>query len=283
MSRWKRLLKNLLYHLFPRVEGYNTIRILSGPARGMRMRIDIRDAGTHFTGRYDKWVFDRVRLHRLLRPGMVAWDCGAFYGYYACVFRSLVGDEGFVEVFEGSRRNHGVVSALPALNGWSNMRVHWMAVGPDHTTIPFTDNLGGDSGPYGMEKNFDESGLSLEITMVESSGVDELILERKVRVPDIVKFDLETAEIQALANGDVLFSQHRPLLLLELHGENAMRAAGDFLSRHRYRAYSVWELDMAHRSLFVDRASLSAHSHVPHMLLCFPGEKSEMIEDIYRI
>jgi FkbM family methyltransferase len=283
MPSAKSMLKGLLHRVFPREGAYNIVRILAGPARGVRMKLDIREGGSYLTGQYDRWIFDRVRLDRLVRPGMVAWDCGAFYGYYASAFRKLVGAGGRVEVFEASRTNHAVVATLPGLNGWRNVHVHKLAIGPDHSVIRFTTNLGGSSGPYGLDKDYGVADATLELEDVTCCGVDELIGERGVAVPDIIKFDLETAEIHALHNGPGLFTGRRPLMLLELHGEESMRAAGDFLQTYRYRAYSVWQLHMPGRSVFTDRASLEAFGSVPHMLLCHPAEDAARIDAIYPV
>lgn len=277
----RKMVKELLYRIYPRQDGYNIARVLWGPARGVRMKLDIREGGAYLTGQYDKWIFDRVRLDRLVRPGMVAWDCGAFYGYYAAIFRKLVGPGGKVEVFEASRRNHAVVAGLAELNGWSNVRVHKLAIGPDHSTIRFTTNLGGSCGPYGLGKVYDEQAVQLELEDVACCGVDELIAERGIAVPDIIKFDLETAETYALHNGQELFSNHRPLVLLELHGQEALDAAGSFLETYGYRAYSVWHLDQAGRPLFTDRAGLRALGCVPHMLFCHPAEDARRIDLLY--
>jgi FkbM family methyltransferase len=281
MTSIKERIKGLLHLVYPRENGFNRVRILWGPARGVRMKLDLRDGGSYLIGEYDRWIFDRVKLDRLLKPGMVAWDCGAFYGYYASIFRRLVGSTGKVEVFEASNRNYEILSALPKLNDWENVRIHNLAVGPDHSMIQFTNNLGGSSGPYGLAKNYGESEDGIELVSVQSCGVDELILERGIAVPDIIKFDLETAEIYALHNGRILFTGHRPILLLELHGEAAMLSSGDFLSTYRYKAYTVWELGMSQRTLLSDRDDLKAIGSIPHMLLCFPEEHTSRINAIY--
>ena len=270
MALLKTLFKQVLYRLYPREGGSNIVRVWGGPAKGVRMKIDIRQGASYLKGDYDQWIFDRVKLSEIVKPGMVAWDCGAFYGYYAAIFRKLVGPAGKVEVFEASGANYSVVSSLPRLNGWDNMRVHQLAVGPDHSTIQFTRNLGGSSGPFGLSKTYDEN-QQIELEDVTCCGVDELIEERGIPAPDIIKFDLESAEVFALHNGPHLFTGKRPLILLELHGKEALDAAGDFLDKYDYHAYSVWQLNLPERIHFRDKASLVAFNSVPHMLICFPS------------
>jgi FkbM family methyltransferase len=270
MHVFKKLFKEILYRVYPREGGSNIVTVWSGPAKGVKMKIDIRLGASYLKGDYDQWIFDRVKLPEIVKPGMVAWDCGAFYGYYAAIFRKLVGPAGKVEIFEASGANYEVVSSLPRLNEWDNVRVHQLAVGPDHSRIQFTRNLGGSSGPFGLSKTYDEN-QQIELEDVTCCGVDELIEERGITAPDIIKFDLESAEVFALHNGSHLFTGKRPLILLELHGREALEAAGSFLERYNYNAYSVWQIDLKDRILFRDKKSLTDLKAVPHMLICFPS------------
>jgi FkbM family methyltransferase len=270
MNVFKNLFKQILYRVYPREGESNIVRVWGGPAKGVRMKIDIRLGASYLKGDYDQWIFDRVKLPAIVKPGMVAWDCGAFYGYYAAIFRKLVGPAGNVQIFEASGANYEVVSSLPRINGWDNVRVHQLAIGPDHSRIQFTRNLGGSSGPFGLSKTYDEN-QRIELEDVTCCGVDELIEERGIPAPDIIKFDLESAEVFALQNGERLFTGKRPMILLELHGSEALEAAGDFLEKYDYNAYSVWQLNRSDRILLHDKKSLESLNLIPHMLVCFPS------------
>lgn len=136
----------------------NIVRVINGPAKGSKMLLDIRLGGSYFIGTYDKWIFDRVKLEDVIKEGMVCWDCGVFYGYYGAIFRRFVGESGFVEIFEASSNNYKSVSNLPAINKWTNVRVHHCAIGPENSEIKFVNNLGGSNGPLELDKNFDSYG-----------------------------------------------------------------------------------------------------------------------------
>src|SRR5436309_22192 len=66
------------------------MRVRSGPAKGTTLVLDVRRNGSYWLGNYDRWILERIRLSDWLPAGGVAWDCGAFVGYYAAVFRKLV-------------------------------------------------------------------------------------------------------------------------------------------------------------------------------------------------
>jgi FkbM family methyltransferase len=250
--------------------GLAKVRVLSGPARGTRMELDIRREGSYWLGNYDDWILSRINLSKLIQPGAVVWDCGAYVGYYAAVFRKIVGASGRVIVFEGSRANFERVVRLPVLNGWKNVEVHHRAVGPASTTIEFVSNLGGASGPYHLSKQYDSAEESLDIELVECSGVDELVEVQNIPAPDFIKFDLESAEEVALHNGPHVFGEKRPPVLLELHGRAALTAAGRFLDEYEYRAIDVHYIpDYAGRAVS-SSAEVERWDYVPHMLLCVP-------------
>jgi FkbM family methyltransferase len=247
-----------------------TLKIRSGPAKGIRMRFDLRQEGSYWLGHYDAWVLQRLKLHRWLRPGQVAWDGGAYIGYYTAIFRGLVGSTGRVVAFEASSANYERVASLPHLNGWSNVEVVNQAIGPDHCAIEFVGNLGGSSGPYGLGKQF-AATQALDIETVPCAGVDELVYEHGMTAPDFIKFDLETAETYALHNGDNVFTVKRPLLLLELHGDPTSVSAGRFLETYDYAAWDVLDLPKG----IPPMRGLREMKRPPdsHMMFCVPAER----------
>lgn len=134
------------------------------------------------------------------------------------------------------------------------------------------DNLGGSSGPYGLSKTYEE-GARLEISRVTCAGVDELVYERGIPAPDFVKFDLESAEEFALHNGDRVFRERRPIVLLELHGPSAKRAAGRFLEKYRYEAVRVGDFH-TRRQVLRTAGELDALEGDWHMTVCMPREST---------
>jgi FkbM family methyltransferase len=232
--------------------------------------LDVRVEGAYWLGTYDRWIFDRVELRDYLRPGDTAWDCGSYIGYYAAAFRHVVGTSGQVHAFEASILNYGRARWLPDLNHWPNVQVHYLAIGPDHRLLQFVNNGGGMAGPYGLTKtfpNFDH----LDMSTVECAGVDELVYERHIPAPDFIKFDLESAEEYALMNGDRLFREKRPVILLEIHGDRARQVTGEFLARYDYvgRLLGLEPSDVVHGP-----NDLAAFTYEWYTMLCTPRERS---------
>ncbi len=110
----------------------------------------------------------------------------------------------------------------------------------------------------------------MELETVECAGVDELVFEKGLPEPDLIKFDLESAEVFALKNGPKLFKNKRPVILLELHGQEALVAAGLFLETYRYKAVSVHEMNSPTKKIFSNEAELVKLETIPHMIYCYP-------------
>ena len=228
----KVLIKHILFNLLSASKGYSDLKVLAGPAKGVILRLDLRKEGSYWLGNYDQWIFDSVPLEEFIKPGAIAWDCGAYVGYYTAIFRKIVGTEGKVVGFEGSTENFNRVRFLPEINKWRNVQILPLAVGPENTLLSFVNNIGGSNGPYNLDKQYKEPPNELKIEQVQCCGVDELIYSKGIPAPSFIKFDLESAEEYALHNGDLCFTIIRPFVLLELHGEKARDAAGFFLEKY---------------------------------------------------
>ena len=237
----KTWIKSALWQLLSDNDGLTRVRVLGGPVRGTRLVIDIRTEAAYWLGSYDSRVLSIIM--GLLKPGQVAYDCGAFLGYYAAAMRKTVGESGRVVLFEGSSLNFYRAAKMPEMNGWENVEVHHLAIGEAHSQISFVSDQGAASGPASKWEG--ESGRPLGLVeAVDCSGIDELVYERGFAPPHFLKFDLETAEKHALLNGARLWCEQKPTLLVELHkGDKypppAFEAAEKFLSRFSYRATEI--------------------------------------------
>jgi FkbM family methyltransferase len=248
------------------------ITVLSGPARAARLTLDLRIEGSYWLGSYDRWILDRFRITDWLPEGGVGWDCGSYVGYYAAIMRKAVGQTGGVHVFEASSANYARLSDLPRINGWNNVRIWNMAVGPDHTSISFAGGLNGSSGPVGLAKCY---GGAPVIEQVVSAGLDELHFDYGVPLPDLIKLDLETAEEFALHNGPHVLGAKRPVLLLEWHGAPVIPAVGRFLQEYDYCAWDVLDFDRRDASPLRSEADLSSRFQtMSNTLVCLPTERS---------
>ena len=287
----KSVLKQLAWLAWTASRGHthSPLRVLRGPARGAVLNLDLRSQAAYWIGTYDQYSFDRIPFRLFVRPGKVAWDCGAYVGYYTAVFRKLVGPLGWVHAIEASCVNHRPLAALPRLNGWSNVTIHHAAVGPAHSEIEFVSDFGAASGPLDGPRDFGPA-TDYQIERVRCFGLDELLEHFGGQPPGFIKLDLEGAEVHALRNGARLFGSHRPGLLLEIHGPAAHTAAAEFLREFEYAAALPQELpkvvrgyDAAWLRVLQAQGITSAEAMLalpnrPHMILMIPRERLGTLE-----
>jgi hypothetical protein len=77
-------------------------------------------------------------------------------------------------------------------------------------------------------------------------------------------------------NGDRVFSEKRPVLLLEVHGEMLLPIVGSFLRKYCYLAWDVREFDQPRSTPFTDATNLqNAAATICNTLVCLPDELFE--------
>jgi FkbM family methyltransferase len=168
-------------------------------------------------------------LADLLRPGDVAFDCGANVGGLATVMSRLVGPRGIVCAFEASPRVIGELQYNLVLQGCSNATAYHRAIHSDSKSL--------------LALRFDPSHHHSDHvvsdgkgdTMVRSLALDDYVEETGI-VPQVVKMDIEGAEPQALRGFTRGIEAHRPHLILELTTGDSF--CYDFLAE---RGYLCWD------------------------------------------
>lgn len=147
----------------------------------------------------------------LVRPGMTVLDIGANVGFYSLIASKLAGPEGRVVAFEPSERERRRLAAHLRLNRARNVTVRAHALGErdEIATLHVVDES--DSGC----NSFRPGNVGpTTATVVDVKRLDDCIPSG--RPVDVVKLDVEGAELAVLRGGERLFRQARPVLLCEI-------------------------------------------------------------------
>jgi FkbM family methyltransferase len=178
--------------------------IASGPARGLR--IDLADSrpsyvlGTAELG-LQQFMVDHVR------PGGVFYDLGANVGYFTLIAARLVGAEGHVRAYEPLPTNAAALRRSVALNGLSNVTVIEAAVASAVGTASF------QPGPTGQDGRLGAGDLEVQTRAVDADVQDG------APPPSVVKIDVEGAEHDALLGMRATLTEHRPVIVCEMHDD----------------------------------------------------------------
>lgn len=212
-------------------------------ASGSSLALEVvpRDDIGRFLYLYGLWDLAGTRLlQRILRPGMTVLDVGANIGYFTLLAATRVGPSGLVQSFEPHDEIRRRLVRNVERNGLLNVEVRPEAVGRTGGEIAFYRSA--DASNQGISSTVEgpaPHGEPREArpVLVPCVTLDEVAasLDRPV---DLVKIDVEGAELEALAGAELLFAgSQAPLVVFEAYD---VGPASELLEGH---GYTVWRLD----------------------------------------
>lgn len=222
-SAFHRLRKNALVgdamlRVFDRLlpaDALLTKRIRMGPLEGMVLDIDPRSQDI-VVGRYESEVFDIINSS--LRPGAIAFDVGAHLGYVSLLMASRAGSAGRVISFEP---DPVIIDGLRA-----NLRRNAGKI--EATVIPVESAVGSSEGHAAFTRGWRTTRGRLAGETQADFEVATTTLDRaaaRFGAPDMVKIDVEGAELEVLQGGTGLLQDTRPFTVLEAHAPSLAEEA----------------------------------------------------------
>jgi FkbM family methyltransferase len=206
---------------------------------GARVVCDLRDhvqRQMYFFGAYEpveSWVFQA-----LLRPGMTVVDAGANIGQYALIAARSVGPAGSVHAFEPVPQNHARAVEHMSRNGFGSARVNRLALWdePRDLELHLPASLADNAGAYTVATCAD----AVRIVSCRAVRLDDYVRSEHVKRVDLIKIDVEGAELHVLRGARDLLARCHPVVLMEVN-RDACRAVGyepeeifDLLTEHGY-------------------------------------------------
>ncbi len=174
-------------------------------------------------GSYEPEV--QALVAKVIQPCQVVWDVGANAGFYTLGFSRLVGPKGHVYAFEPLGSNVKNLLYHIQLNALLNVTLVQLALGDASSMLNF------DTGES-HQKGF----LTTQATgyLVPCLTADEFLQGQPQAVPAFLKVDVEGAESALLTGAAALFTKHRPVLLLALHGDEQREQCFQLLRGYGY-------------------------------------------------
>jgi FkbM family methyltransferase len=213
-------------------QGLTETTVAAGPLAGVRLLLDLQSEKDLWLGTYEPRVLRAIE--DLARPGTTAYDVGANIGYLTILLARRVGLEGRVFAFEPLPGNLERIRANLALNGLEGrVTVTPAAVADESRRAAFLVHASGGMGKLQGSAGREEQYPST--IPVETIDLDTFVFARGNPAPALIKIDIEGGEGLALAGMRRLLAEARPILLIEVHGPEAQRAAWEALRQARYR------------------------------------------------
>jgi FkbM family methyltransferase len=186
-------------------------RVAAGPAAGLRIS---RAGASADYARGTNELPVQVALFDLLAPGDVFLDIGANVGFFSLLAARAVRPVGQVyaaepvpanaeQIRRGARRNRLRIDVLElAITDRAETTTLQLAIHPGGAAVASA------AAPPDPAGTID----------VETDTVDRLVSSGRIRVPSVVKIDVEGAETEVLRGMAATLASHRPAVICEIDG-----------------------------------------------------------------
>jgi FkbM family methyltransferase len=227
--------------------------INAGPAKGLVYPISLPRDKAIWTGAYETELAEAVATS--VKQGDVCYDIGAHRGFFSGVF--AVAGAGSVIAFEPFPDNCAQLHLLFANNPNLPLTFEQTAVGKDDGIVEF--NVMPDSSMGKLASSSFQSDVeSSAVLKVSVRSLDSLISEGKYPAPQIVKIDVEGAEVEVLQGATNLLRINKPLLFIEAHSKSLAAECTILLEDLDYRVSVFEDQPGREKSLSLDVCHLVA-------------------------
>ncbi|WNZ27310.1 FkbM family methyltransferase [Leptolyngbya sp. NK1-12] len=166
---------------------------------------------------FDLWGWD-VRelrfLNKFLKPGMVFLDVGAYHGIYSVLAGRKVTSSGQVYAFEPTPSHSRRIQHHLRLNQINNVKVETLALSNSDGHTEFYIPVNGVMSVGSIKPSLSSRG-KLKPTTVETIRLDNYVKQQALSRIDLIKVDVEGAELLFLDGATQTINDFHPLLVVE--------------------------------------------------------------------
>ena len=203
-------------------------QVKDGPAAGIWLRLNPRTGLDAIRGAGEPEVQNALLQH--LRPGMTFYDCGANIGFLSLLAARLVGERGRVFAFEADPEVAGRLRENVERNSCSQVKVVEKAVWSEASKV-FFERVDPATSPDRGLGHVAETGSANTIE-IEAITLDDFA--KSGPAPDLIKCDVEGAEVEVFRGARQLLAEKRPVIVCEIHSEVNRSALLSDLQRFGY-------------------------------------------------
>ena len=216
---------------------------------GVTMRLDPRDLVSREilrTGAWEAASWDAMRMH--LAPGSVFVDVGAHIGYYSLKAARVVGPGGHVIAIEPNPPTVRELEDNVRASGATIVNVQPVACSDAESMLDLFAAPEANTGQTSLSKaNASQSGTVAATFHVRARPLDDIVTDAGLTRVDVVKVDVEGAEMLVLKGAVDVLARYHPVVMVELVDQQ-LRSMGSsdaqvrsFLNAHGYTARGTFE------------------------------------------
>lgn len=249
----RKLISKVVHGILGAIPDGLVVPVIRGPLRGRRWTTGSL-TNRCWLGGYEPER--QSELVRLIGKGDVVRDVGANVGFYALLAGVLAGQEGRVLAFEPVAENVAILRRHLSLNDLeTRVEVVEAAVADKSGIRHFS------AGEYRATGKLDRAG-QIEVRVV---SLDEMMAEGRLPRVDVIKIDVEGAELEVLEGAKEVLTRYRPRLVVELHNPEMDRKCPEFLRQLGYQIepMDLWEDGVTVRGGFTALPGGNSHRAIP--------------------
>lgn len=180
-------------------------------------------------------LFDAV--DRLVKPGSVVWDVGANVGVVSVASSSVAGPGGFVLGVEADMTLVPRLRATAARAAGNAAPIEILPAAASESVGIARFNISSASSATNALAGFGRVPGIARVDTVVTVTLDWLL--DHYRAPDVLKIDVEGAELLVLRGGKKLFATKRPIIVVE-SGEEIADEMKALLNDYNYVPYKMY-------------------------------------------
>ena len=249
-----RCLLVIIFSVQPRLH-----RIPFGPLKGKIIFMSLPISLRMWFGIDEPWI---ARLCKsLVRPSDVVYDIGAHIGYTTLLFAHFLDSTGIVHAFEILPSTADYMLKTVKANNIRNITVHVVGLGAEEKI--FVLPVGNTGMTSILEKP--QEGQKCEPCKVVT--LDTYMNENGLPLPNLIKIDIEGAEIECLMGSTKLINKCRPTMIIAFHSKKLLRQGYELLRSLDYNIYDKLG-SLSERSITEFNESFN------DSILCLPIERT---------
>jgi FkbM family methyltransferase len=223
----RELLKSLLEMILG--SKFRAHRIPFGPIKGRKVFLSPQISLRMWFGVDEPWIAQLRQ--KLLKPSDIVFDLGAHVGYTTVLFADTLQGSGEVHAFEILPSTADHLRKTIKANDFKNVTIHNVGLGAEEGVF---DLPVGPTAMTSLLANRQEDQTTERCKVVR---MDDYRRENGLPGPDLIKMDIERAEIDCLQGSLELIKEFRPKMIIAFHSKALLQQGITLLTSLDYQLH----------------------------------------------
>lgn len=204
-------------------------RIPFGPIKGKKLFMSPQISPRMWFGIDEPWMAQLCATY--VKPSTVIYDIGAHIGYTTVLFAHYLKGTGVIHAFEILPATANFLRKTVEANNLQNVTIHTVGLGSDEAILELSI---GPTAMTSIHRKKDDGNKTESCRVVK---LDKYRHEHNLPLPDLIKMDIEGAEIDCLQGSLDLINQSGPTMIIAFHSKILLQQGYELLTSLGYKLY----------------------------------------------